>query len=186
MSEESYQRNLCRGVTGPSTGTCLLASYDRISQKTGISPETYDDYNKLRKEYVDKVGDTNFVPNDLRIKYHHLKEKFRRELGVYTTRNIIEARVNSESALENRLADLIIGGFRTAVYLNPGGLHAVGLLKVDRERYEVKSTWSPFEGTIVSCNDLFGILDRAPRFRKRVNSGRHTIVEPNIVALPSE
>lgn len=187
MSEASYRLNARRGVTGPHTSTCLMASYDRISPVTGVRTETYREYEDLRDLYVSTVGDgSNFVTNEVIRKFRELKEVFRAELGVPTPKNIIECRVRTKDELHKRLSNLAIGGYRPAVYLDTGGLHAVGVMQLDDEYYDVRSTWSPFPEGPVSIDQIYEYLDQAPRIRKRKYSSKKTVVEPNLVALPPE
>lgn len=187
MSEFSYQQNLQRGVVGD---TCLLASFDRISETTGITPQTYERYDRLRLGFVDACPDDNtatYVPTDIVTEYRAVTKTFYRELGVETTKNVVYDRVETVDALSKRLGELSTGGFRTCLYLDTGGLHAVGLLPAGKDRYNVRSTWSPFpEDEAVGAADLFDYLDLAPRIRKRENCGRKTEKTTNITALPAE
>jgi hypothetical protein len=188
MSEESYQKNVDRGVTGPESSTCLLASYDRISEKGEIKPQTYERYNALGHKFVEDVGyNATFVNADIAREFTDLKIDFRRQLMVNSPKNVVEARAENPEELEKKLGQLAQGGFRTSVYLDTGGLHAVGVEQIDIGYYNVKSTWSPFsEGEPVSTEDLFDYLELTPRMRYRPNSSRRTFVAPNIVALPPE
>jgi len=187
MSEFSYQKNLQRGVTGDA---CLLASFDRVSEVAEISPQTYERYGNLRHAFVDACPDdnkTNFVPTDIVNEYRDVTKTFYRELGVQTTRNVIYDRVNTVDALDKRLGELASGGFRTCVYLDTGGLHAVGLIPVSEGVYNVRSSWSPFEeNEPVTAIDLFDYLDLAPRTRKRDSSSRKTTKTANITGIPPE
>jgi len=188
MSEASYQLNVQRGVTGPHTATCLMAAYDRISAVTGVHTQTYEQYEALRERYVEATGDnSNFVPQDIVKNFAALKIEFRRQLGVEGTKNIVGLRANSKPELQRALGKLTTGGFRPAVYLDTGGLHAVGVVNRGNDYYDVRSTWSPFPANEpVHLSDLFGMLDLPPRHRKRENSSRKTVQEWNVVALPPE
>jgi hypothetical protein len=87
MSEESYQKNVDRGVTGPESSTCLLASYDRISEKGEIKPQTYERYNALGHKFVEDVGyNATFVNADIAREFTDLKIDFRRQLMVNSPR----------------------------------------------------------------------------------------------------
>jgi hypothetical protein len=187
MSELSYQQNLRRGVVG---ATCLLASFDRISEIKGITPQTYERYDKLRLGFVDACPDDNmatFVPKDIVSEYREVTKTFYSELGVETPRNVVYDRADSVDGLSKRLGELSTGGFRTCLYLDTDGLHAVGLLPIGNNKYNVRSTWSPFgEDDPVEAGDLFDYLDIAPRIRKRENSSRKTEKTSNITALPAE
>lgn len=122
MSELSYQYNVDRGVTGPWSSTCLLASYDRISEYTGIQPWTYERYDDLRNQYVKVCGDdTNFVTKDIVQQFKEIKVNFRAELGVYTAKNIVGTQAKSVDDLRGVLGRLTTGGYRPAVYLDTGG-----------------------------------------------------------------
>src|SRR4051812_48444918 len=104
MSEASYQSNVRRGVTGPRTSTCLMAAYDRISLKHGISPATYSAYEDLRMGFVAVVGDgSNYVPREIREQFGRIKIRFRHELGVRTPRNVLEAKVDTVEELDQLL-----------------------------------------------------------------------------------
>lgn len=188
MSEMSYWQNVDRGVTGPQTATCLLASYDRISEVTGVHPQTYQRYEQLRELYVQTCGDdSNFVTKEVIEQFSDIKIDFRSELGVYTTKNIVGTRVGSVDELSNALGRLAAGGFRSAVYLDTGGLHAVGVVSLGRDYFDVRSTWSPFrDREAVHVEELYSWLDKPVRIRKRQNSGRKTVKQWNIVALPPE
>jgi hypothetical protein len=88
------------------------------------------------------------------------------------------------------LGDLTLGGFRPAVYLDVGGLHAVGVFRVDPsddEYYCVRGTWTPFrtDGP-VHVDDIFRYLDRPARQRRKASNTRRTLKEVNVVALPPE
>lgn len=187
MSEQSYELNVKRGVTGPQTATCLLASYDRITPRSGIQPDTYEQYQDLRRRYVEATHDApEFVPIDIVRDFTQIKERFRRELGAAGTKNIICVRAKTEDELYRTLGNLSQGGFRPAVYLDTGGLHAVGTIPIDDEHYEIKSTWSPFEDdALVSISEIYEYLDQPPRLRNKAG-GRKTSKEINIVALPPE
>lgn len=188
MSEESYQHNLRRRVTGEDYATCLLASYDRISRKVGLSPQTYQRYEDLRLKFVDLCGDdANYVPQDLARQWSDLKEDFRRELGVPTPRNIISTHVRSSSDLLSILERTCQGNFRPAVYLDTGGLHAVGVIRVQRGIYRARSTWTPFDDEDnVTVEELASWLNRPLRMRKRPTNSRKTSPRTNFVALPPE
>jgi len=190
MSEYSYQINVQRGVTGPNSSSCLLASFDRISERAEISPQTYVAYKKLRNAYVEVCPDdnnANYVPTDITEQYRTLTKTFYKELGVATMRNVVHQRADTEEELGRLLGRLSAGGFRLCAYLDTGGLHAVGLTPAGEGLYEVKSTWSPFpEGEPTSVSDIFAYLDRAPRVRKRENCGKKTDKTSNITAIPAE
>lgn len=186
MSEFSYQDNLKRGVTGSMTGTCLPAAYDRISPRLGVAPGTYQFYESARRLYVEACGDDpEFVPQEILAMGGRAKALFRRDLGVESNKNIVGYRANTEAELRMTLSRLAIGGFRTSIYLDVGGLHAVGVEPVEGDHYDVKSTWSPFDDELVSVSELYTLLERAPRGRKRQGS-HSTYKRYNIVALPPE
>ena len=186
MSERSYQRNLELQVTGRHTDTCLLAAYDRISKRHEISTETYITYNELAyDQYEASQANPGLINNTLRQRYADMRVRFRKELGVETSKNIVETRVDTPEYLRQALSHLAIGGFRTAVYLELEGLHAVGVIQVDDEHYDIKSTKSPFPDEPVTVDDIYGKLDRYQRTRRRPNA-RKTQKAVNIVALPPE
>ena len=188
MSEASYQLNVQRGVTGEWSSNCLVAAYDRTSKVTGVATQTYERFARLSAAFEDQVGiDGNFTPEEMLREFDAVKREFRSQLGVPTGKNIVEARVDTEEGLSDTLARLAIGGYRTAVYLDVGDLHAVGVTPVAQDIYDVKSTWSPFpENEPVTIKDIFGLLDRAPRHRVRATNGKMTVKTVNIVALPPE
>lgn len=189
MSEASYQDNVRRGVTGRDTATCLLASYDRFSYRTGISPRTYEEYELLRQYFVENVGDgNNFVQRDFRSRYTELKIRFRAELGVHSNRNIVQTRIDTKEGLISTIGSLTTGGFRTALFIHAnGGLHAVGVKTLDTEEYEVKSTWEPFSTeNPVLADSLLEFLYLGPRQRSREGNCRKTYPACNLVALPPE
>lgn len=188
MSEISYQDNVELGVVGPDSSNCLGASYDRFSIVTGVQTQTYQHCEKVRLAYEELVGDgSNYVPPELIQAFKDMKTLIRKDLGVSTNRNIVETRVDTQDELRSKLGRLSVGGFRTAVYLDVDGLHAVGIKALDAEHFTVKSTWSPFpEDEPVHVSDIFSYLDLAPRQRVRETSGRKTIKSCNIVAIPPE
>jgi len=187
MSEASYQLNVQRGVTGKGSSTCLMASYDRLSPVTGIQTETYERYEELRMLFVQRVGDfAIYTPQDIATQFREQKAEFRRQLGVNTSKNIVETRANTVDELRNRLSKLAVGGYRTAVYLDLGGLHAVGVAALGDDTYSIKSTWSPFDDDPADVTQLFEYIDLAPRQRKRKISSKRTEPAANIVALPPE
>lgn len=191
MSETSYELNLRRGVTGPCTETCFLASFDRISPVTGIKTQTYERYSKLREMYVRATNDNHpiFVPDDIAKEFRQIQSQVKTELGLDPSKDLLGYRANTAEDLRLRLASLAIGGFRTAVYLDTGGLHAVGVVRQANEDdyYAVRSTWSPFvDEDAVHVNEIFEWLDKSPRIRARENSSRRTVKAINIAALPPE
>lgn len=191
MSESSYQENTKRGVTGLLSGTCLLASYDRFSERTGIKPQTYKLYDELVSRFFNADDNaSDYALAEITKEFFDIQSVFCRDLGVQTSRNIYSERVDTEEALYQTLGRLASGGFRTAAYLDISsridGKHAVGVQSVGGDRYFVKSTWSPFPDETASLHDIFIYLDRCPRTRKRENNGRRTTREPNIIALPPE
>ena len=187
MSEESYQKNVKRGVVGQ---TCLLASFDRVSNRTGIKPRTYEQYETVRQRFLDVCPEdieANFVPQDIVDAYVAVTKAFYSELGVHTNRNVVYDRVDTADRLHQRLGKLTIGGFRTCLYLDTGGLHAVGLLPIGDDYYNIRSTRSPFgEEEPVDAGELFEWLDSSPRMRVRENSSRKTLKGTNITGLPAE
>ncbi len=187
MSEASYQLNVARSVTGPNTNTCLLAAYDRISTAHDVRPDTYALYNDLWYNFHETVDDEKYVSPSMISAIAVVTKRYRQDLGVHTSRNVLHHNIETESELRNTLARLAIGGFRTAVFLDVGGLHAVGLLHVGDDEYNVKSTWSPF-GTdeSVTTRQVYGYLYRGQRDRKRPGNCRKTVKACNLVSLPPE
>ena len=188
MSEESYRVNVDRGVTGTWSSTCLMAAYDRFSKNSGIRTETYEAYEEARRRFSEGVGDqSNFTPDEYRKRFAEIKQQARADLGVYTPKNVFEARINTIDDLIRTLGKLTLGGFRTALYLDVGGLHAVGVRHLGSDKYDVRSTWTPFEeDEPVPAEMLFANLDLAPRQRKRPNCGKKTLPAFNLIALPPE
>jgi hypothetical protein len=187
MSEQSYQLNVKRGVTGPETETCLLAAYDRITSRGEVRPETYQQYQDLRRQYVEATNDApEFIPIDIIRDFRQIKEQFRRELGVAGTKNIVCVRAKTKDELYHSLGNLSQGGFRPAVYLDTDGLHAVGTISLDDEYYDLRSTVTPFEEDMpVSVGEIYEYLYQFSRIHKKVG-GRRTHKESNIIALPPE
>jgi len=185
MSEESYQRNVLRGVTGPETGTCLLASFDRLSPHTAIRPQTYDAYDRLRHAYVEAGCEASGITvSDVSSQMKRLMATAIRELGVPTQKNVVRTRAKNADQLDMKLQKLARGGFRTCVYLDVGGLHAVGVEEVSEGIYDTKSTWTPIRSQ-ATVEDIFAYLDQSPRLRSRPNA-HHTTPIINIFALPPE
>ena len=187
MSEQSYQLNMKRGVTGPRTGTCFPASLDRLSLETEITPQTYVEYDDVRREYAAATRDKpEFIPPEIAKRSREVYERVMADLGVYVKKNVITLRVDTEQQLGEALARLADGGFRTAVTLNTGGLHAVGVNRVDEDLYDVVSTWAPFEkNRPVKVEQIFEYLDRYPRLKVKAG-GRKSFKTTNIFALPPE
>ena len=186
MSEESYQINVRRGVTGPQSATCELAAFDRFTVRGGIQPQTYEQYNDL---YYDNLaatgGATDYVPRDIDERHRAIARDVYQQLGVISTRNTIDRRVKTFDEFQDTLDNLATGGFRTAVHLK--GLHSVGVKRIEPGFYDVRSTSSPFpEGEAVAVENLFDHLDLTARMRVRASNSRRTYVEPNIIALPPE
>jgi hypothetical protein len=81
MSERSYAENVRKRVTGPSSSTCLMAAYDRITDRLGISTATYVQYERTRREFERVVGDgRNYVPPEIVRSFSDVKQRFRAEL----------------------------------------------------------------------------------------------------------
>jgi hypothetical protein len=174
------------GVTGPTTGTCYLAAFDRTSQVAGVSTQTYEDYDNLRNVYVAGGGEAiPYIAPDIVAFSRNVMGRARAELGLKTGTQM-EYRARRESELQNILTKLAMGGFRTAVCLDVGGLHAVGVEYLGDDYFATKSTWSPFDEEPVNVSAIFGLLDQSPRQHKRQYSGKKTQRLSNIFALPPE
>lgn len=191
MSEQSYWENVEKRVTGPRSANCMMAAYDRISPRLGISTATYVEYERHRREYVRAVTDNgNYVPREFVRKFAELKARARAELGVHTDKNVVKAHVDTRDELHRTLGDMTLGGFRPMVYLDVGGLHGVGVMRADPsddEFYYVRSTWTPFRtDDPVHVDDIYEYLDHPVRQRRRPGTARRSLKEVNIVALPPE
>lgn len=188
MTELSYQHNVQRQVTGDWSATCLLASWDRISQWACVSPQLYEAYNALRWRFVEECGDDAlYIPQHLGKDWRALAEQIQVELGAPTPRNVFSVKVDTYAELGDCLNRLMDGGFRTCVYLDTNGLHAVGLIRLDPWNFVARSTWSPFENdNCVGLDEINEYLFRSPRLRKRPDSSRKTYKHVNVVALPPE
>lgn len=187
MSEESYWRNVARGVTGPETGTCFVASLDRISKHHDVPPQTYEAYEHARQVYKKATNDApDFLPPELRELSRTIERRVLSDVGVISLKNVVNLRVDSEPELEEKLDRLAQGGFRTVINLDTGGLHAVGVEQLDRRHYSVKSTWDPFNNSdCTTTGEIFMFLDRYKRLKGRPNA-RKSFKAMNIQALPPE
>ena len=188
MSEESYQLNCLRGVTGSSTATCLPASFDRISRTSRVNPDTYAQYNSLRWQFVSEFGDdTKYIPNTFVERKERVMTRLLGELGVHS-RGTYYARVREVADLASRLSKLSHGGFRHVVYLRCGGLHAVGLMPKpgSTDSYIARSTWTPFaDNDDVCAEEMINGLDQPPRLRRGEGSSK-TYTLCNLFAIPPE
>jgi hypothetical protein len=142
----------------------------------------------LRQRYVAEDTDNSlYVPQHLADDWRALSSEVQAELGAPTPRNVPSGRVDTIEQLGGYLNQLMDGGFRTCVYLDTGGLHAVGLIRLNESYFAARSTWTPFEDDdCVSLEEIYAYLDCAARQRKRPHNSRKTYKAINIVALPPE
>jgi hypothetical protein len=204
MSEFSYQLNVERGVTGPATATCLLASLDRISEVGEVRPQTYERYTTLQEDQAElqvtahELEGAPLVTSlpralelatwqfELQEEETAVKQQLYTDLGAEPMA-CRELRLNKEN-LGYKLGKLAIGGFRVAVCLDVGlgWQHAVGVTKNEDGSYQVRSNWTPFadEGR-VSIKELAQKLDRPPR-QGIVTVDEKVMPLPNLYVLPPE
>ncbi len=186
MSEESYQDNVKRGVTGPETETSFVAAFDRISKRTGVSSRTYQDYRKI-SEWSDEIyEELDHVPAEYMEATCAFWAQLWRELGVNNTKNNNGMRPETLEELDVMLKKLTNGGFRTIVYLSVEYREVcVGLIARGDGYYKARSTWTPFnDEDCVSVAEIFPLLRRLPR--ARIGTSGRTLKDVNVFALAPE
>lgn len=186
MTEESYWQNVRRGVTGRSD-TCFLASFDRISLRTCVSPQLYEAYAAMAHRFWETRRGLDYYPMDIVQESRELQQQLWRELGVNTLKNNNGMRANSLQELETMLAKSLSGGFRTIVYIvnTKGNLRCAGLIDAGDGYYAARSTSTPFDNEDrVSVEEIFPLLHQPARVRMR--AGGKTRKDGNIFALAPE
>jgi hypothetical protein len=188
MSEESYQSNVDLGITGSESSSCELASYDRISWHHGISSELYQRFNLLfdSKPWSQIQSGEMHMSQAILEECLSIRKDAYAELGVYSGKNLVRRRVETQEQLEITMGTLALGGYRIGLYVWTGGTHAVGVQQNEDGTNEVRSTWSPIGESRVTIQALFSVLDQPPRLHRRPTSSRRTAKVINVKALPPE
>jgi hypothetical protein len=186
MSEQSYQENLARGVTGPDTNTCHPAAFDRISLRTGISTHTYETYDRLWTQYS-QTGPEEYFGSPLETQFTDVYHQIDKDLGVYGTKLAISECIVSCRSLGRRLTDLSGRGYRTVVFLEDfGESHAIGLLDNGDGTYETRSTIELFAEQAVTAEVLFRAMRQTSQLRPRSHVLGRPRVQNNLVAIPPD
>lgn len=99
------------------------------------------------------------MPTSLRDDIQKLFVTALSELG-YFRKKEMGFRADTPEQLRKTLANLAIGGFRTAISLeingpDISGLHMVGAKRVSDDLYHTVSTWSPFEDEPVTSEQIY-------------------------------
>lgn len=169
MSEESYELNLRRGVTGRRTPTCYPAALEQISEGE-IHPAIYQDYQRLYDTFHN--GETGDTMRDMTRRL--LLQMGSASLKGFTKAEELSRKVSAARQEGRRIIAIIATN------------HAIGLKPVESERWLARSTWIPFDpDESLGPDDIFPYLDQPAR---RLEVGNRKLNEKwvNFHTLPPE